>query len=196
MNGVPATSYTAEGLEALARCSRRQLGMWVFLGTVTMLFAAFSSAFLVRSAGSDWQRVALPSLLWWNTALLLVSSAVLEVGRYRAKGGAWLAASSMVWIAGLFGVIFLCGQIYTWKQLVSAGILVRSGAFPASFYIISGLHGFHLLAAFLLAGYVTSRLAAASSDAATLQSLVGVCATFWHFLTGLWVYLFFLMRIL
>ena len=62
-----------------------QLGLWVFLATVSMLFAGFTSAYLVRQAGSDWQPIPLPPILWFNTALLLLSSLTMEVGRAQQR---------------------------------------------------------------------------------------------------------------
>src|SRR5215510_7374424 len=67
---------------ALAREDQVRLGLWMFLATVTMLFAAFASAYVVRRSGSDWRPVALPSILWWNTAILAASSAAVEIAAY------------------------------------------------------------------------------------------------------------------
>ena len=78
-------------LETAAESARRddvvQLGVWVFLGTVLMLFAAFTSAYIVRRSGSDWRSIELPGLLWANTAVLIAASLALEAGRMAASRG-------------------------------------------------------------------------------------------------------------
>ena len=65
-----------------------KLGLWMFLATVTMLFAAFASAYVVRRSGSDWLHVPLPSILWWNTLVLAASSVAVEAANWlgRRKG--------------------------------------------------------------------------------------------------------------
>ncbi|HET6897341.1 MAG TPA: cytochrome oxidase subunit III, partial [Vicinamibacteria bacterium] len=83
-----------------------QFGLWAFLGTVTMLFIGFTSAYIVRRTGADWRPLPLPSLLWVNTGVLLLSSAALEVSRRRRNGldlrglRVWLGATAL--LASLF----------------------------------------------------------------------------------------------
>src|SRR6266540_7336197 len=62
-----------------------QLGVWIFLGVVTMLFACFASAYIVRRAGTDWRHIDLPAILWFNTGVLLVSSITIEAARAAHK---------------------------------------------------------------------------------------------------------------
>src|SRR3954469_5764196 len=71
-----------------------RLGLWLFLATVTMLFAAFTSAYIVRRSGADWASSALPSILWLNTALLAASSVALEAGAWGAKRNRWTTANA------------------------------------------------------------------------------------------------------
>ena len=74
-------------LRAVAlRDDQLKLGLWMFLATVTMLFAAFTSAYIVRRSGSDWRPVALPSVLWWNTAVLAASSVAVEIANWYGAG--------------------------------------------------------------------------------------------------------------
>src|SRR5215510_3676826 len=64
-----------------------RFGLWAFLGTISMLFAGFTSAYVVRRAAADFRPLAAPGLLWWNSLLLLASSATLELARHRLR--AW-----------------------------------------------------------------------------------------------------------
>ena len=88
--GAPPPAAAAEGSHSGAgwvedEAGRREelvrLGLWMFLATVTMLFAAFTSAYVVRRSGSDWRQMALPSTLWLNTIVLGASSLALEAAR-------------------------------------------------------------------------------------------------------------------
>src|SRR5436190_24046329 len=58
--------------------SKAQVGVWVLLGTIIMLFAGLSSAYIVLRGAPDWQNIAIPPILWLNTAILLASSATIE----------------------------------------------------------------------------------------------------------------------
>ncbi|MDA2929254.1 cytochrome c oxidase subunit 3 [Acidobacteria bacterium AH-259-O06] len=177
--------------------STSQLGLWIFLATVTMLFAAFTSAYLVRKSGSDWQPVSLPAILWFNTALLLCSSVTMELGRARGKRlqtrglRSWLLAST------LLGLGFLLGQLLAWRQLAAQGVFLPSSPHSSFFYILTGLHGFHLLAGLLLLLYLLFRVRPGGNPGNRLaqRDLTNLCATYWHFLGGLWLYLFVMLSI-
>jgi len=96
-------------------------GLVAFLGTVTMLFIGFTSAYILRRASADWQPLAAPPVLWLNTALLLASSAGLEAARRRLRG--WDLAGSERWLlaTGLLGLLFVAGQYVGWRQLAARG---------------------------------------------------------------------------
>jgi cytochrome c oxidase subunit 3 len=170
--------------EAAARWHRRELGLWIFLGTVTMLFAAFTSALIVRRSSTDWHQVALPAIAWMNTAFLLGSSAALEAARRaadpvrRARGVA--AASAL-------GLIFVAGQVEVWRSLMRSGIYVPTTPAASFLYILTGVHAVHLLAALVALGYLFVRSRRAADPEWPL--LAGVVASLWHFLTVVWIYL-------
>lgn len=194
--GEQRTESAAIASQGALLPSTAQLGLWIFLATVTMLFAAFSSAYIVRGTRPDWQQTAMPSLLWLNTAVLLASSATLEVARarrwaQRAPAG-WLLASA------LLGAGFFLGQLTVWRQLADSGVYVQTNPFSSFFYILTGLHGLHLLGGLALLFHLlfSGIRARQAADARKLQALRGqteLCATYWHFLGALWIYLFFIL---
>lgn len=171
-----------------------QFGVWMFLATVTMLFAAFTSAYIVRRAGTDWRPIVLPPVLWLNTGVLVLSSLVLERGRRAADRGHWTAARLGFVSAMLLGVWFLGGQVAGWRVLVSQGVFVPTLPQASFFYMLTGVHAVHLVAGLLVLTLTVPRLrpltASATVSAGTRAKLA---ATFWHFLGGLWIYLFTLM---
>lgn len=166
-----------------------QLGLLSFLATVTMLFAGFTSAYLVRqSTGSDWQPIPLPPILWLNTGLLLLSSVTLELGRAtgRRRGNTlkgWLSITT-----GL-GAAFLVGQLFAWRHLAAQGVYLPSNPHSSFFYILTGAHGLHLLRGIGALVYVlVGSLQPAPTPA--LNDRLKLCATYWHFVGGIWLYLF------
>lgn len=167
-----------------------RLGLWLFLGTITMLFVGFTSAYIARRASSDWQPLAVPGLLWANTALLLASSATVEGARRRLRRWEpgvvrWLAAT------GTLGALFVAGQVAAWRSLTAQGVLLSGNPHNSFFYLLTGLHVVHLLGALtwlLAVSWKARRLSYTPG-----QDGLGLFATFWHFLDGLWVYLFLLL---
>jgi cytochrome c oxidase subunit 3 len=165
-----------------------KLGLWLALGSITMLFAAFTSAYIVRSAGQDWVPLQVPPLLWLNTAVLLLSSVTMEISRRSFVG--WRPVAFRKWIAAtaVLGTLFLAGQVVAWRQLAAQGIYLSSHPHSSFFYVLTGVHGVHLLAGVLtLFGVLLLafryRLTPGESNAPSLA------ATYWHFVDGLWIYL-------
>ena len=164
---------------------RYYTGMLVLMAGVTMLFAAFTSAYIVRKGISDdWLPTAIPTLVWVNTAVLLASSLTVERAR-RLYGDT--AAVARWWLATtILGVVFLLGQVVVWQQLAGAGIYLRTNPSSAFFYILTGAHGVHLLGGVAALVYWSRRLL---QDRPPTRTVLNVTSIFWHFLDGLWVYL-------
>jgi cytochrome c oxidase subunit 3 len=190
-----ASRWNEESEEATARESVVQLGVWMFLGTVTMLFAAFTSAYIVRRGSGDWRPMILPSVLWLNTAVLAGSSGILEHGRRQAVRGQWRAAQLSIAAAILLGLGFLGGQLVAWRQLVSEGVYVRTLPHSSFFYMLTGVHAAHLIAGLVVLTLAVARISPARSRSGGLGrvALVKLAATFWHFFGALWIYLFALL---
>ena len=191
--GSPSGNYKDEvwgsGAEAWP-VSSAPLGLGLFLGTVTMLFAGFTSAYMVHRATPAWQPIPLPPTLWLNTVLLLLSSVTIEVARAAFKRGRGLALKRWLLITACIGVAFLVGQLATWRQLVQAGVYLPSHPHSSFFYILTGAHGLHLLSGLGALFYVLGR--AWSQPAPPLRDGLTLCTVYWHFLDALWLYLFFM----
>ena len=168
-------------------------GMWLALVAVTMLFVAFTSAYIVRSGISDdWQPTAIPPVLWANTVLLVLSSLTLERARRALKRGLREAFNRWLLITTVLGVAFLAGQLLAWNQLSSLGIYLTTNPSSSFFYLLTGAHGLHLLVGVLALLYVTVeawryRLGPAK------RTVVEVTAIYWHFMDGLWIYILCLL---
>ena len=171
-----------------------RFGLWLFLGTLTMMFIGFTSAYMVRRLAPDWIPLRPPGLLWANTAALLLSSGTLEGARRRLRG--WNVAGVGPWLlaTGALGVLFVAGQLTAWKVLVSRGYFVSSNPHNSFFYLLSGVHGVHLVGG--LVWFVVVLAKARRLAYTPGEDGLGMFATYWHFLTGLWVYLLFLLFVL
>jgi cytochrome c oxidase subunit 3 len=171
----------------------REIGLWMFLGTLVMLFAAFTSALIVRRSGADWAGVDLPVILWVNTFVLMVSSATLESARRKGLRTPRAASPGVVLTCGL-ALMFIAGQIVAWRQLVRAGVFLPSNPASSFFYVLTGVHGLHVLAAFGFLAYLLVKTVHGRDDE-EWPYLANMVATFWHFLGGVWVYLMIVLRL-
>ena len=170
-------------------------GLYVLLAASSMMFAAFTSAMVVRRGLSDdWASMAKPSILWLNTAILLASSAALEVARRAIKSGA-RARFNTWWTAGsALGLLFLGGQTIAWLQLKAAGVFVSTNPSSSFFYVLTVAHAFHLMGGLSALVYVDVQALRLTLGPAK-RTAIDISAVFWHFLDGLWVYLMVLFYV-
>ena len=168
-----------------------RFGLWLFLGTVTMLFVGFTSAYMVRRGAADWRPLSAPALLWWNTAAIVASSAALEVGRRRLRR--WAAADAIPWVTatGVLGALFAVGQVAAWRALAARGFYVESNPHNSFFYVLTGVHLVHLAGGLVWCGVVLSRVRRLAYVPG--EDGLGLFATYWHFLAALWIYLLLLL---
>ena len=166
-------------------------GLWAFLGTLTMLFIGFTSAYVVRRAAADWRPLAAPPLLWLNTAALLASSLALQTARGRLREWDLPGARAWVGATGLLGVAFVAGQLGVWRVLRAQGIYLVTNPHSSFFYLLTGLHAVHFLGGLVWFAVVLARLRRLTLTPG--EDGLGLFATYWHFLGGLWVYLFLLL---
>jgi cytochrome c oxidase subunit 3 len=169
-------------------------GVYVLIAGITMLFAAFTSAMVVRRGlGGDWIELSLPRVAWWNAVVLVASSAAVEIARRALHRGErtrfnryWSAATAL-------GLVFLAGQFAAWAQLRAAGLYVSTNPSSAFFYVLTVAHALHVAGGIGALAYI---------DVQALRLRLGpgkrtgvdVSAIYWHFLDGLWLYVLLLFR--
>ena len=180
---------------ATVREDQLRLGLWMFLATVTMLFASFTSAYIVRRSGSDWHHIALPSMLWINTAMLAASSGLVEAASWWGSRRRWTAATAALSGAVLLGIAFLAGQVEAWRQLAALGVYLPTGPHSAFFFMLTGAHGLHVVAALAVLVWGLVKTRSARSNPREWSVRMELCRTFWHFLGGVWLCLFALVSL-
>jgi cytochrome c oxidase subunit 3 len=171
------------------------MGLAALLATVTMLFAAFTAALLVRRTGSDWRPVELPPIVWLNTAFLLASSAAAELARRAVRRGPRERAPVWLGIALLLGLLFLGGQVAAWASLAAVGVFLPTSPHAAFFYVLTAVHGAHVLGGLGALAW-TQRRAALGAYTLTDHGGLTHAAIYWHFVGGVWIYLLILLSTL
>ncbi|HTE90324.1 MAG TPA: cytochrome c oxidase subunit 3 [Terriglobales bacterium] len=173
-------------------------GIWIALATITMSFAAFTSALIVRQgSATDWQHITLPRVLYFNTLVLLASSVTLEVSRRRVasymRGMTSGAARPLGWLyATLFlGVVFVVGQYAAWVRLKSEGLYLATSPTSSFFYVLTAVHALHVLGG--LGGLVNVIQKLSRSVATLRRSTLDATSYYWHFMGILWLYLLLLL---
>jgi cytochrome c oxidase subunit III len=151
------------------------------------------SVFILRRNSADWVPARISAILWANTAVLLASSCTLELARRRLSRGDAQWFRSLWMLTTALGILFVAGQVWAWKQLVSQGIFIASNAGSSFFYVFTGLHGLHVMGGL---GGLLFVLARNFSRARITQPVAAeVAGIYWHFMSALWVFLLALLYI-
>ncbi len=166
-------------------------GMYIALAGILMFFMAFVSAYIVRKdmPNSAWIPLEVPRILWLNTLILIASSFTLARAhnRFTAKDEEgfrhWWATTTVL------GVLFVAGQILAWRQLAAQGLFLATNPSSSFFYVFTGAHGVHLLGGILALLYVQFR----ATRKVARSTAIEVVSMYWHFMDGLWVFLFLLL---
>lgn len=181
-----------------------QTGMWVCVCAIFMSFAAFVSALVVREGSStDWQHLELPRVLYFNTLVLMASSYTLEECRRRfaiatrpdTETGGAARVSPLPWLYAtiMLGGVFVTGQCLAWRTLAAHGFYLATNPSSSFFYVLTAMHGLHLLGGMAGLIYMARRLA--RSVTSTQASALSATAIYWHFMGLLWIFLFLVMAI-
>ena len=172
------------------------LGMWLFLGSLTMLFAASITGYLVvRSRSEVWPPEGMPSLpagLWISTVTILCCSGTIHWALASARGNKYGELIGSLLVTSLLGLVFLVSQTVNWAWLISIQATVSTGLYMFTFYMLTGLHGLHVVGGLVLLGVVTAK-AFAGRYTAEYYPGVKYAAMYWHFLDVVWIVMFVLM---
>ena len=157
------------------------LGLWVFLAVVTMLFSLMIMAYGSRMEFEDWRPAPQLSLLWLNTATLVLGSVAMQWARIAVRRGEFDGVALGLSGGGVFAVAFLGGQIVAWRQLSMLVAFDITNPAIGFFYMITALHGLHLLGGLVAWGWTAATLWR-GLDLAQVRLSVELCAVYWHFL--------------
>ena len=169
-----------------------KVGLAVFLAVATSLFALSISAYLMRREGADWRPLAQPMVLWFNTAMLIFGSGFFQRACNAAKSGQIGGVRLGLLAGGVCTFVFLAGQLWAWQQLNAAGYYLTTNPANAFFYLLTALHGLHLLGGLWVWAKTTAKVQRGAAVHEVRLS-VELCTVYWHFLLVVWLVLFGLL---
>ncbi|MDF2159198.1 cytochrome c oxidase subunit 3 [Algoriphagus sp. CAU 1675] len=167
----------------------KKFAMWLFMVTVVMIFAALTSAYIVRQAEGNWLDYELPEIFWFTSGVVVLSSIALHWAYLSAKKDNFAQLRTGMVLAVILGLVFLVGQWYSWVALVDREVFFVGNPAGSFLYVFTGLHALHLISGviFLIIVLIsTFRYKVHSKALDTME----MATTYWHFLGGLWIYLF------
>jgi len=164
--------------------------LWLFIVASVMLFAAFTSAYIVRRGEGNWLQFDLPPAFAINVGVILVSSIFMQLAYFMAKRDELSKLKIYLFITLALGITFGIGQWIGYNQLVDQKIFLVGNPSESFLYVISGMHLFHVIFG---VGFIVAVLIKAYNFQVHKKNLLSIymCTTFWHFLGLLWVYLYF-----
>lgn len=176
----------------LSRDPAKRVAIGFLLAIIGAMFTLLIGAWFMRRDLGDWQSLPLPDILWVNTGALVLSSIALEWTQRSARQGSMAQVRLGLVTASVLAVGFLVGQLVAWQQLSAAGFIVAGNPANSFFYLVTGLHGLHIVGGLVALGWAASK-AWHSDSVATVRLNVELCSTYWLFMLVVWVALFALL---
>ena len=169
--------------------------LWLAIGSIVMMFAGLTSAYIVKRNQANWISFDLPVLFWVSTGLILISSLTMAMALKLFRQRFMQRYRLLMGITLLLGLLFMVSQFAAFRQLWNMGITLQASVSYSFLYVIVGLHAVHVLGGVIALGVMLIR---AFSSKVKNYSVVPVelISTYWHFIDILWIYLLvFLMMI-
>lgn len=163
--------------------------LWVAIGSIVMMFAGFTSAYIVKSNQANWQPVQMPVIFYASTALILLSSLTMQLALRSFKEREMARYRTMMAVTLLLGISFIVVQSLGFAELWATNITFRESIAGSFFYIITGMHALHVLGGVIALLVIFFRVYHRNTRYYSVVP-VEVMSTYWHFVDILWLYLF------
>lgn len=187
----PSSEVLSQKEEGVGSHPKRIL-LILLIFSIIMMFAAFTSGYIVRREEGNWREFDLPVSLLFNTIVIALSSAAMQWAYVSAKQDEVKRVNWGLLLTLGLGLVFLAGQFRSWGDLV-AGQTFFGGADAnpsGSFlYVLMGVHAFHLITGLIFVAVVLVRSFKYQVHSRALLG-IGNATIYWHFLGGLWLYLY------
>lgn len=178
--------------EATLSVDPKKFILWLFIVSIIMLFASQTSAYLVRRAEGNWLEFEMPVIFWYSTVALVLSSLSMHWAYYSAKKDNFNNLKIAISVTFVLGLAFLYMQFQGWREMVDMKVYFVGNPSGSFLYVFTGLHAFHLISGLLVLLFALVSAYRFKVHAKSLRR-IEICATYWHFLDILWVYLFFFL---
>ena len=176
-----------------------KFALWLFMGTVVMMFVALTSAYIVKQSYGDWINFKLPFFLWFNTLIIFVSSFTMHFSYFFLKKNNVKLFNIFLFFTFFLSILFLLGQYKVWKYLIANDIYFVGNPSGSFLYIFTGLHALHLLSGIFAIFFIWSLVLLNKKLNKKIEKKIifkmELCSIYWHFLDFLWIYLFFFLII-
>lgn len=185
-------ALTSEEATPVLSMHPKKFLMWLVIVSSVMVFAAFTSAYMVRRGEGNWLTFEMPSLFWISSAVIVLSSVTMHWAYFAAKKDNLGQVKLALFTTLAIGALFVWLQVKGWGQLIDVGVFFGgkdSNPAGSFVYVFTGVHIAHLLIAFSLLLIVMYRTFTYRVHAKSLTA-IEICTTFWHFLGAMWIYLF------
>jgi cytochrome c oxidase subunit 3 len=172
--------------------------MWIAIGSIVMMFAGMTSAYIVKKNQGNWLAIELPVIFWYSTAVILVSSVTMYLANTALKAGKISFYKSLITITAILGITFVIMQWEGFKDLELRGIALigpQSNSASSFLFVITGLHMLHVLGG-VIALIVTFFRSFWVQEGQTNLVPTQIVATYWHFVDVLWIYLFIFYQLI
>ena len=170
-----------------------RVALYVLMAVIGVLFSLFSVAYIGRMAYGDWRILPEPSLLWFNTGVIMLSSFAFSRATINARKSDIKRTREYLLLAGVLTFGFIIGQLFVWGELVSFGYFVSTNPSYAFFYLLTALHILHLFGGLIAWLVVTYKSFVPQKEASDFPLKVNLCAIYWHFLLIVWTLLFVML---
>jgi len=175
--------------------ANEKVALVLFVTVVAVVFSLLAVAYFIRMTLADWTALALPSLVWLNTAVLVLASVLMQSAKNLYKQNPEplpAAVRQRFLLGGVVTLAFIAGQYVAWEQLMGEGRYLVGDPAAAFFYLLTGLHALHLLGGL----WVWSQSCLRMQHAETTREMrlsIELCTTYWHFLLLVWLGLLYLL---
>ena len=166
--------------------------LMMFAVSSLMIFAALTSAFLVRRAEGNWLEFEIPSLFVYSTLIILISSVTLHFAYTKLKVGNMALTKVFTAITLVLGFLFLLTQFYAWGELVDMKVFFGGSTANVSgsfMYVLTGVHAAHIISAIIYLLIIFGKVIK-SKVTSTNAIVFKTCSVFWHFLGVVWIWLY------
>ncbi|MCB2407549.1 cytochrome c oxidase subunit 3 [Hymenobacter lucidus] len=187
-----ATSEILQDKEAGTGTHPKRLLLLLMMISITMIFAAYTSAYIVRREEGNWLEFDLPPGLLYTTVVILFSSATVQWAWFAARKDEVRQVQIGLALTFILGLVFLIGQWNVWVDLVAHKIHfggVDANPSGSFLYVLTGVHGFHLITGLIFLLIVLRKSLNYQVHSRQMLS-IGNVTIYWHFLGALWLYLY------
>jgi cytochrome c oxidase subunit 3 len=175
-------------MEQRKRIHPTKFTMWVAIGSIIMMFAGLTSAYIVKRSQPNWTTFEMPVIFWYSTGVILVSSVTMQMALRAFKQRERTNYRNLLTLTGLLGIAFVIMQWIGFTQIWKSGVTFAGAGGGQFLYIIAGLHAVHVLGG--IVALIIMFFKAFSTRNRNYNSVpVEVMSTYWHFVDVLWIYL-------